>query len=171
MTDESSIFNLGNLKTAFDIGKSLVSLARQAESKGLDARYAADLNGKIADMQFALIDAQSDALASQEAQSKQSAKIRELEQAIAEFECWEAEKERYRLVNARMGAGTFVFLLRHEAAQEDEPPHYICPRCYHNKVKSILVLSSTNGYTLRCLECKASMGVDVSLIQKHGVIS
>lgn len=101
MTDDVSFFNPVNLKTAVDIGKTLVSLVRQAESKGLDVHYAAELNGKIADMQFALIDAQSDALASQEAQSKQSAKIKELEQTIAEFENWEAEKARYKLVHIK----------------------------------------------------------------------
>ena len=134
MTDDVSFFNPVNLKTAVDIGKTLVSLVRQAESKGLDVHYAAELNGKIADMQFALIDAQSDALASQEAQSKQSARIRELEQTIAEFEDWEIEKARYELVNASSNGGAFIYLLRKEIS-EDELLHYICPKCYEDKTR------------------------------------
>ena len=172
MTDESSIFNLGNLKAAADIAKTFIPLIQEAKSKGLDAQYAAELNGKIADMQFALIDAQSDALASQEAQSKQSARIRELEQTIAEFENWEAERVRYKLVSAsRIREGTFVYLLREEAA-EDEPQHYICPKCYEAKIKSILQLGLFY-YTLeaKCPECQTKFIVDDGVARSHGVIS
>ena len=172
MTDDASFFNPVNLKTAVDIGKTLVSLVRQAEDKGLDAQYAAELNGKIADMQFALIDAQSDALASQEAQSKQSARIRELEQTIAEFENWEAEKARYKLVNASRNEGAFVYLLRKETA-EDEPLHFICPKCYGDKIKSILQFSdfAYPGPLAQCPECTTDFRVDTGMVRSHGVIS
>lgn len=173
MTDDASFFNPVNLKTAVDIGKTLVSLVRQAESKGLDARYAAELNGKIADMQFALIDAQSDALASQEAQSKQSAKIKELEQTIAEFESWEAEKARYRLVNASGFGGAFVYLLRKEVARQNEPPHYICPKCYSGRIKSIIQINKLETFyiTTLCPECETAFPVDIDMARSHGVIS
>ena len=174
MTDDVSFFNPVNLKTAVDIGKTLLSLARQAESKGLDAKYAADLNDKIAEMQFALFDAQSDALASQEAQSKQSARIRELEQTIAEFEDWETEKARYKLVNTSEVAGLagYVYLLRKEAAYENEPLHYICPKCYYHKIKSILQ-GIIRGESKRdiCPECGATFTIIHDIARSHGVIS
>ena len=171
MTDEVSIFNLGNLKAAADIAKTFMPLIQEAKSKGLDAQYAAELNGKIADMQFALIDAQSDALASQEAQSKQSAKIKGLEHTLAEFEKWETEKARYKLVNASSNKGTFVYLLRKKSA-ENEPLHYICPKCYAGKIKSILQIGFYySSLVTRCPECKTKFGVDTSMARSHGVIS
>ena len=169
MADDGSFFNSDNLKTAFDIGKTLVSFARQAESKGLDSQYAAELNGKIADMQFALIDAQSDALASQEAQSKQSARIKELEQTISGFDDWEAERARYRLVNASGNRGAFVYLLREEIA-EDEPLHYICPKCYGGKIKSILQLGFYHENEAHCPECMIAFSVETNIARSHGVM-
>ena len=116
MSDD--VFSLGTLKIVADITKTLLPLVREAKSKGLDAQYADELNSKIAEMQAAVLDAQNDALASQQVQSKQSTKIRELEQAIAEFEGWESEMRRYKLVNVGRYA-EFVYLLRQEAAQKD----------------------------------------------------
>ena len=170
MTDEVSILNLGNLKAAADIAKTFIPLIQEAKSKGLDAQYAAELNGKIADMQFALIDAQSDALASQEAQSKQSARIKELEETIAEFENWEAEKARYELVNASSNKGTFIYLLRKDT-EGNEPLHYICPKCYAGKVKSILQLGFYFDSEAQCPECETRFGVDTGMARSHGVIS
>lgn len=170
MTDDASLFSPDNLKTAFDIGKTLVSFARQAESKGLDAQYAAELNGKIADMQFALIDAQSDALVSQEAQSKQSARLKGLEETIEGFENWAAERARYKLVNASSNKGTFIYLLRKDT-EGNEPLHYICPKCYAGKVKSILQLGFYFDSEAQCPECKTRFGVDTSMARSHGVIS
>ena len=172
MTDDGSIFNLGNLKTAADIAKTFIPLIQEAKSKGLDSQYAAELNGKIADMQFALIDAQSDALASQEAQSKQSARIRELEQTIAEFDDWEAEKARYRLVEVGYNlGGVFVYLLHKESAQEDEPPHYICPHCYNRGKKSILQRDRVGGIPRHtCPDCGTAIKVNHEVASSHGVL-
>ena len=169
MTDDASILNLGNLKAVADIAKTFIPLIQEAKSKGLDSQYAAELNGKITDMQFALIDAQSDALASQEAQSKQSARIRELEQTIAEFDNWEAEKARYRLVNASSNEGAFVYLLRGETA-EDEPLHYICPKCYEGKIKSILQLGFYHYHQAHCPECTTAFSVETNIARSHGVM-
>ena len=169
MTDDASFFNPVNLKTAVDIGKTLVSLARQAESKGLDAQYAAELNGKIADMQTTLFDARQDALDAQRVQFEQSARIRELEQTIAEFENWEAEKARYKLVNDGQSAA-FVYLLRQEAAQDNELLHYICPRCYGHRFKSILQRNKIDG-SMRtvCPECNSTFRLDYEIARSHGV--
>ena len=175
MTDDVSLFNLDNIKTAANIAKTFIPLIQEARSKGLDAQYAAELNGKIADMQFALIDAQSDALASQEAQSKQSVRIRELEQTIAEFDDWEAEKARYELVNTSSDKGAFVYLLREETAG-DEPLHYICPKCYNRRVKSILQSRMLRNYRVlhlktSCPECGTEFSLGVDKARSHGVIN
>ena len=166
MVDDISAFD--QLKTVADIGRALLPLVREAKSKGLDAQSADALNSKIAEMQGAVLDAQNDALASQQVQSKQTTKIRELEQTIAEFEGWESEKERYKLVNAGPHAA-FVYLLRQEAAQEDEPLHYICPRCYNNRIKSIIQRTGVNGRMRTvCLECKSTFQIDFEIARSHG---
>ena len=170
MTEDVSLFSA--IKPVADIVKTLAPIVREAKSKGLDPQYADDLNNIIADMQGAVLDAQSDALTAQQIQAEQLAKIRELEQTIAEFENWEAEKARYKLVSAsRIREGTFVYLLREEAA-ENEPQHYICPKCYEAKIKSILQLGLFY-YTLeaKCPECQTKFIVDDGVARSHGVIT
>lgn len=168
MMDDGSFVNSDNLKIAkiaLGIGKDLLPFVRKAESKGMDAQYAAELNGKIADMQDALLDAQADALASFDVQSKQSARIRELEQTISEFDDWEAEKARYGLVAV---GWVFIYLLRKEAAQEEEPPHYICPHCYNHGKKSIL--QYYRGMKFTCPDCGTDFRVNYEVASSHGVL-
>ena len=168
MTDDVSLFSA--IKPVAEIVKTLAPLVREAKSKGLDPQYADDLNDAIAEMQTALFDAQQDALDAQRVQFEQSARIRKLEQTIAGFEGWEAEKERYKLVNASTNEGIFVYLLRKETA-EDEPLHYICPKCFAGKIKSILNLIYQNGFGAKCPECKTPFKVDAGMVRSHGVIS
>ena len=168
MTEDVSLFSA--IKPVADIVKTLAPIVREARSKGLDPQYADDLNNVIANMQGAVLDAQSDALTAQQIQSEQAARISELERTIAEFENWEAEKARYRLVDIGPIGGVFVFLLREEAMRQDEPPHYICPRCYHNRVKSILQWKPFQGDAISCLECKSSFDGTPGTARKHGVM-
>ena len=168
MTDDVSLFSA--IKPVAEIVKTLAPIVREAKSKGLDPQYADELNDAIADMQTALFDARQDALDAQRIQFEQSARIGELEQTIAEFENWEAEKERYKLVNASTNEGIFVYLLRKETA-EDEPLHYICPKCFASKIKSILNLIYHNGFGAKCPECKTPFKVDAGMVRSHGVIS
>ena len=137
MLDDISTFE--QVRIAIGIARELVSLGREAKSKGLEAAHAERLNNAIIDMQAAVLEAQSDAITSQQAHSRQNARIAEIEQAVSNFQDWETEKARYALVNTGTGNydGVFVYLLRSESAQ-GEPPHYICPRCFEQRIKSIL---------------------------------
>ena len=167
MVDDVS--TLQQLKVALDITKTLMPLLRKAKSKGLDDQHADELSDAIAEMQTALFGAQQDALDAQRVQFEQSARIRELEQTIAGFEDWESEKARYELVNASQLAG-FVYLLRKEAAHENEPLHYICPKCYHHKIKSIIQRIRIGGRMQDiCPECKTTFTIHHDIARSHGV--
>ena len=123
------------IKSAIGIAKDLISLARESRSRGVDTKYGESLNSLTADMYEAIMEARVDTLVSQEMQAKQANKIRELERHIREYENWESEKARYNLVE---NGGCFVYKLCEDPMQRGEPLHYICPRCYENKTKSIL---------------------------------
>ena len=168
MVDDISA--LEQIRVVAGLAKTLVSLGREAKSKGLDETHAERLNNAIIDMQAAVLDAQSDALAAQQVQSSQTSRIAELEQTIATFEDWEAEEARYKLVNAASLGGVFIHMLREESAQ-GEPLHYICPRCLTHKVKSILQCEKYDAYVdANCPECKTIFNVDFNVARQHGVL-
>ncbi len=108
---------LGALKSAFDIAKGLKDIDNAARRNA------------------AVIELQEKILAAQSAQSDLVELIRELEQKVASFERWEAEKKRYKLTD--FGGGTFAYLLKPEATN-GEPSHRICAQCYQKSEKSIL---------------------------------
>lgn len=65
-----------------------------------------------------------------------------LEKKLMEIESWEKEKTKYVLVE--IGKGVHVFSLKTEYALSI-PCHYICPKCYHDNKKSILVAEYTSS--------------------------
>ena len=140
------------IKSAIRIARNLISLARESSSKGVDSEYAESLNSLATDMYESIMDAQIKTLASQEVQAEQANRIRELEQAVRDTDNWEAEKARYILVE---NDGLFVYKLREYTVGSGEPLHYICPRCYENRIKSILQGYGMGHY---CLNCKGIFG-------------
>lgn len=65
-----------------------------------------------------------------------------LEKKLMEIESWEKEKTKYVLV--KIGEGVHVFSLKPEY-EPSVPSHYICPNCYHDNKKSILVAEYTSS--------------------------
>ncbi len=61
--------------------------------------------------------------------------IRALEAKVAEFENWDAEKQRYELKD--YGGGTFAYAIK-PGMENGEPPHRLCEKCYQERKKSIL---------------------------------
>ncbi|MFC1455445.1 hypothetical protein ACETIH_01525 [Microvirga arabica] len=135
---------LTSLKAAFDLSKAF-----------LDVKGAVDIQGKVFELQRVILSAQQDALKSQEAQSALLQRIRELENKLAEIGTWEAEKQRYALVD--YGGGTLAYELKAEAAN-GEPYHRLCPSCFQRGQKSILQFSyktSAGQDHYLCHACKA----------------
>lgn len=121
--------------------KAMLDLA-----KGLkDINDAATRNAVAIELQEKILSAQAQQAALVE-------HVRELEEEVARFKTWEAEKQRYKL--EALPPGTHVYTLKPDMAA-GEPAHHICQTCYQRCKKSILHQSETqNGtYHLKCNEC------------------
>ena len=81
-------------------------------------------------------------LAAQMAQSALLKQVGELEKEVTDLKAWDAEKEKYHLVELRINVapghgGALAFALK-EQAGSSEPIHFLCPDCYQEGRKSIL---------------------------------
>lgn len=134
---------LSALKTAFDLAKGLKDIDDTARRN------------------TAIIELQEKLLIAQAAHSNLTERIGELEEKVASFETWNAEKQRYEL--KPLGTG-FAYFLKPDA-QGGEPPHQICANCYARGKKSFLAKVPTNqarialgmGTVYRCPECTAEI--------------
>jgi hypothetical protein len=134
---------LSALKTAFDLAKGL---------KDIDD--ATRRNAAVIELQEKLLTAQS-------TQAELLERISTLENKVASFETWNAEKQRYEL--KPFGSG-FAYVVKPEA-QGSEPLHQLCPNCYARGKKSILARLPTNtarqalgmGTVYRCSECRTEI--------------
>ncbi len=131
------------LKTAFDIAKGLKDID--------DARRR---NSAIIDLQQALLDAQ-------EAQAALTETIGELKKRVADFETWDAEKQRYELKSLASAGAALAYAIK-PAVHGAEPFHCICAACYQTGKKSILqfkrtILAGGRDQLLECPACKAEV--------------
>lgn len=130
---------LGSIKTALDIVQGLKNLS-DASARN---RAVIELEEKL--------------VAATQAQKALLNRIRELEEEVAGFETWDAEKDRYEL--KKFGHGV-ARLLKPEA-QSGEPSHPICANCFEKRKKIFLQQVPTNvarqhlgmGSEWRCPEC------------------
>lgn len=125
MVDIASIAGaLSALQTAGEIAKGMIGLSDTAK-----------IQGKVIELQSAILAAQSNALSAQAEQSSLLSRIGDLEKEIAKVKAWEAEKENYELFQFRPGAFAYRFKTSVDPAK---PAHEICATCYESGVKSIL---------------------------------
>lgn len=99
------------------------------------ASNQAAINEVKLELQARLFEARDALSAAQDAQATALERIRELEQEIVKLKDWEGEKQRYEL--KEVASGSFAYSLKSTMAGA-EPPHWICPKCYQDGVKSIL---------------------------------
>jgi len=132
---------IGSLQSAADIAKGMIGL-----------RDTAMIQGKVIELQSAILSAQGGALAAQSEQFTLIEKIRGLEKQIADLEAWNAQKDRYALNEISPGALAYVVKV---SAQKGEPAHAICANCYEHGRKSILQWSESAYGTLyfKCSGC------------------
>jgi hypothetical protein len=100
------------------------------------------------------------------AQARYAAAVEEkhdLEAKLTRFETWETEKKRYELKDVDWGA--YAYILK-PTSGPSEPPHWLCPKCYQERMKFILQAGDTdfNAVYWCCPNCK-------SRIRVHGEIS
>ena len=117
------------------ISSSLNSLVNLSKAF-VDVRDATLIQGKVFELQRAIIDAQQHVFAANDERSSLIQRVTDLEKELTNFKNWEAEKQRYSLSELSNNAG-FAYLLKPDMAN-GEPSHYICASCYNKGKKSIL---------------------------------
>lgn len=134
-----------SLKFAGDIAKGLLEL-----------KSLTDVQGKVIELQSAILSAQSNALSANADQSAMVDEIRTLKEEIASVKAWESQKQRYKL-STPWGGGV-AYALK-EAMANGEPPHLICTKCYEDNRKSILnPISNDRGFlSYGCPICKSQI--------------
>ncbi|MBR0703126.1 hypothetical protein JQ599_24710 [Bradyrhizobium diazoefficiens] len=127
-----TVSGLGAVKTAFDMAKALQSIH---DTTARDR---------------AVIDLQREILAAQEAQFSLVDRVRELEKEVAGLKAWEADKQRYKLVE--LAPHVVVYSLKPEMAN-GEPPHELCTACYAAGFKSLLKKETWNPGRCEMVVC------------------
>src|SRR5712671_1737227 len=98
MVDMSALASaLASLKAAKDIAEAMIGL-----------RDAATFQAKLLEFQSKLIDANTAAFAAQDERVALLERVGALEKEIAQLRAWEADKERYQLMEVSPGAFTYV---------------------------------------------------------------
>jgi hypothetical protein len=145
MVDMSAISVISTpLNAAVNIAKAMV-----------DVRDATAFQGKVFELQRAIIDAQQNIFAANAERSSLIEEVREAKAQIASLEAWNTEKQRYELKD--VGAGSLAYAVK-ESMRNSEPAHYICAACYQHGRKSILQpRADYPDKTLNCSECKAQI--------------
>jgi hypothetical protein len=142
---------LNAVKAATEIVKTIAGLRDSAKL----LENTVELNQKILSVQTALADAQAE-------QTTLIQTVHQLEEEITRLKAWDAEKQRYKLVE--VGAGAFAYVIKPEA-QGSEPEHLLCPTCYEKGKKLILQALSVaeqrgvRGDVRTCPACKTSVAV------------
>ena len=104
---------LSAFKTMFDLAKAI---------KDMDDTIKR--NAAVADLWEQIFTAQARYTAAVD-------RVTELEEKLASFETWDAEKQRYELKQLVPTGPTFAYALKPDA-QSGEPFHCICATCYQN---------------------------------------
>lgn len=136
---------MASLKAATDISKALFEL-----------KVTSEVQGKVIELQSALMSAQSSALEATNAQYSLQERVRELESQLRSFQDWGDQEKRYALVSPWKGPAQ-VYALKKESASE-ERAHYLCTNCFHARKRIILNPTNKDGWVyLACPSCKSSI--------------
>jgi hypothetical protein len=130
------------LKSASEISTALIGL-----------KVASEVKDKVIQLQNAIISAQTSAF---EANTKLNSLYEEnnsLKIKIENLLDWKDEKNKYSLITP--WNGVVVYALKKDCS-EGVPPHWLCPNCYNDGQKSILMQQyEGNGYlSFLCNRCK-----------------
>lgn len=115
---------ISSLQTAAQIAKGMIGL-----------RDAAIIQGKVIELQSAILAAQTGALTAQSEQFSLLDKIRKLEEEVARVKAWEGEKQKYEL--KEVTPRSFAYVIKADA-RGTEPSHMICANCFEQGEKRIL---------------------------------
>jgi rubrerythrin len=120
-----------------------------------DAKVVAatnELTAQLIQLGAQVVAQNQDALQATERERAALTRIHELAEKVRELEKFQAERDRYDLVEDY--PGTFALRIK-EAARGTEPMHYVCPGCMDNsRVKSILQFHDRDKDLAQCPSCK-----------------
>ena len=116
-----------------------------------------EIQGKVIELQSALLEAQNCALTATASQFELQEKVRVLEAKLKERADWEIQKNRYKLVTPWRGPAQ-AYALK-ESHSDEEEPHIVCSTCFHNEEKVILnpIVDKDGIIQMVCPKCKAKM--------------
>ena len=83
--------------------------------------------------------------------------VRALKKDLVDRERWDEESARYRL--HELGPGIFVYAVKPEC-QGAEPMHYLCAKCYADKIKSLIQALVVGGPNYQCHKCGSKFRLD-----------
>ena len=138
---------IGGLQAAGNIAKSMIG-----------NRDATALQAKTIELQKAILAAQDSALTAKTDQASLIDRIRDLEEEVARSKTWDAEKERYELIQVG-DRSTLAYTLK-EGVESSEHPHQLCTNCFTDGKKSILqeeVHSVGRAHVLVCHRCRSEI--------------
>lgn len=137
---------ISSLKAATDISKSI-----------MDVRNMSEVQAKVIELQSALLEAQNAALSATASQFELQERIRELEAQLKDKGDWVVEKSRYQLVSPWRGPAQ-AYALK-ESRSEGEPPHLLCPSCFHKESKEVLnpIKNKQGWIQMVCPKCRSTM--------------
>ena len=135
---------ISGLKAAADIAKGIMDLKSMAE-----------VQGKVIELQSAILHAQSSALSANADQAEMAEEIRRLKADLERARGWEAEKQRYQLFAITNGG--VLYALKFDQRQPREPAHYLCTNCFELGRKTVLnIAGDKDGWTgWNCPVCRS----------------
>lgn len=139
---------LTSLKAATDISKSI-----------LDFKAGAEIQGKVIELQTALMDAQAAAISATAVQFELREKINTLEGELRAVSDWGDQECRYSLVCPWDGPAQVYALKRSASAGEE--PHFLCSHCFLDRKRVILNPRKRSSWVIMvCPSCNASVDTD-----------
>ena len=142
---------ISSIKTAIDITKSISNLVKNNSP----------LDDKTRELTHTIIDTQGQILSMYAEYQKVLQSNHDISQKLMEFENWEKEKIKYKLVE--IGKGVVVY--KFDPIQDPSiPEYYICKNCYNNKIASILdpIYIHDDDSRYVCPRCKAEFSTHVT---------
>jgi hypothetical protein len=130
-----------SLNTAINIAKAMV-----------DIRDATQVQGKVFELQRAILDAQQSVFAANEERTSLLQLVDRLEKEIADLKAWEAEKNRYELT--ALAPNVMAYKLK-SSERNIEPIHLLCANCFTDRRKAFLIQTATTSHfdRLKCGRC------------------
>jgi Zn finger protein HypA/HybF involved in hydrogenase expression len=123
-----------------------------------DVQDATLIQGKVFELQRAIIDTQQSVFSANEERAALIEKISSLEIEISRLNDWNIEKAKYEFTKVN-SIGVYAYS-RKSLPDDTEPHHFICANCYQQGQKSVLQASHRTAMAKRihiCPRCKTEL--------------